>query len=121
MPGSHGQGAYSGLPAEFAEPPAATLAAAEAALLADPAGRAQAELAADLAAARSFRAFAAVVRRRLAPDPQVVAREGAGVPRWRFAPGWALRRLARLGGRRFDAATLDEARQAAAVIRWVQA
>jgi hypothetical protein len=111
---------FGPLPATFAAPPEATLAAAEDALLADPAGRAQAELAADLVAARSPRVFAAMVGRRLTPDPQVIASEGDGAPRGRFWAGWVIRRLARLGRRRFTRATLGEARQAAAVIRWVE-
>ena len=101
-------------------PPEAILAAAQDALLADPATRDHAETLADLTAARSPAALAQAVRRRLRPDRQVVASEGAQTRSWTFWPVWAARRIARLGARLGNRRARREARGAAAVIRWLQ-
>ena len=101
-------------------PPGPILAAAEDALLADPATRDHAETLADLTAARSPAALARAVRRRLTPDRQVVASEGAGARGWAFWPVWAAHRIARLARRLGDRRARREARGAAAVIRWLQ-
>lgn len=104
----------------FAEPPESVLAAAEEALLPDPAGRDHALALADLVGARSPLALMRALRRRLAPDGHVVADEGGGRPAWAFWPIWALRRLARLGRSIADRRVSAEARSAARVMRWLQ-
>ncbi len=102
-------------------PPEAILAAAQDALLADPATRDHAEALADLTAARSPAALAQAVRRRLKPDRQVVASESKGAGGgWAFWLVWVARRLARLTSRLGDRRARREARGAAAVIRWLQ-
>ena len=101
-------------------PPGPILTAAEEALLADPATRDHAETLADLTAARSPAALARAVRRRLTPDRQVVASEGAGTRGWAFWPVWAAHRIGRLAGRLGNRRARREARGAAAVIRWLQ-
>lgn len=102
-------------------PPEAILAAAQDALLADPATRDHAETLADLTAARSPAALAHAVRRRLKPDRQVVASESTGGGGgWGFWAVWVARRFARLASRLGDRRARREARGAAAVIRWLQ-
>ena len=111
---------FAPLPVAFAPPPEAVLAAAEDALLPDPAARGHGEAAADFAAARSPAALARALRRRLTPDPHVVEAVGGGRPAWAFWPIWAARRLARLGRRVGDRRVSAEARSAAQVMRWLQ-
>jgi hypothetical protein len=111
---------FGRLPIDLAPPPHQVLAAAEDALLPDPAARGHAEAAADFAAARSPSAIARAIARRLAPDPDVIAREAHGWPAWAFWPIWAGRRLARLGLRLADHRASSEARSAAQVMRWLQ-
>ena len=112
---------FGSMPVVFSEPPAGVLAAAEDALLPDPAARGHTEAAADFAAARSPAAFARALRRRLTPDPHVVEDEGGGRPAWAFWPIWALRRLVRLGYRLSSRRASSEALSAAQVMRWLQA
>ncbi|HUQ14236.1 MAG TPA: nucleotidyltransferase family protein [Novosphingobium sp.] len=107
-------------PGGWPAPPEPILAAAENALLADPATRDHAETLADLLAARGPAAFARALRRRATPDAQVVAGEGGGRPGWRFWPLWAARRLARLVSRLSNRRAMSEARGAARVIRWLK-
>ena len=110
---------FGALPAPVAQhPPQAVLAAAEAALLLDPAARGQAEALSELTAARSRSAWGRALLRRLAPDPQVVAQEGGGRSVLAFWPVWAMRRFSRAVGRRGRGA---DARAAADVMRWIQA
>ena len=110
---------FGALPAPLAQtPPDAVLAAAEAALLLDPAARGQAEALSELTAARSRSAWGRALLRRLVPDPQVVAQEGGGRSAFAFWPIWAVRRLSRAVGRRGHRA---DARAAADVMRWLQA
>jgi len=101
-------------------PPETIIAAAEGALLANPATRDHAETLADLTAARSPAALAKAVRRRLRPDRQVVASEGAGGSGWMFWPVWAVRRVGRLIARFGNRRAMTEARGAATVIRWLR-
>ena len=110
---------FGALPAALAhQPPPAVLAAAEAALLLDPAARGQAEALSDLTAAQSGPALGRALLRRLIPDPQVVAQEGGGRSTLAFWPVWAVRRIVRAVNRRGHG---SEARAAAQVMRWVQA
>ena len=110
---------FGALPAPLAQrPPQEVLAAAEAALLLDPAARGQAEALSELTAARSRSAWGRALLRRLTPDPQVVAQEGGGRSVLAFWPVWAMRRLSRAVGRRGHGA---DARAAADVMRWIQA
>ncbi len=107
-------------PYQLPSPPGAIVAAAESALLADPATRDHAETLADLTASRSPTALAAALRRRLRPDSQIVASEGAGANGWAFWPIWAARRVGRLIARIANRRAMAEARGAATVIRWLQ-
>lgn len=111
---------FGSQPHRLPAPPEAILAAAESALLADPATRDHAETLADLTAARSPAALLGALRRRLRPDSQVVANEGGGGSGWRFWPVWAVRRVGRLATRLGDRRAGHEARGAATVIRWLQ-
>jgi Uncharacterised nucleotidyltransferase len=109
---------FGTLPAPLSQrPPHDVLAAAEAALLLDPAARGQAEALSELTAAQSRGAWGRALLRRLAPDPQVVAQEGGGRSALAFWPIWATRRISRAIGRRGHGA---DARAAADVMRWIQ-
>ena len=110
---------FGSLPAPLAlQPPPEVLAAAEAALLLDPAARGQAEALSDLTAAQSGPALRRALLRRLTPDPQVVAQEGGGRSVIAFWPVWAVRRLARAVRRRSHR---SDVRAGAEVMRWIQA
>ena len=110
---------FGSLPAALAQrPPPDVLDAAEAALMLDPAARGQAEALSDLTAAQSGPALRRALLRRLAPDPQIVAREGGGRSALAFWPIWVVRRLARAFSRRGNG---SDARAAAEVMRWIQA
>ena len=111
---------FGAVPLPFTTPPEAVLAAAEEALLADPAGRRQAELFAELSAARSPGALAGALARRFAPDRRVVTAEGAGQRTWQFWPRWAARRIGSAAASLAGSRTRREARQAAAVLRWLE-
>ena len=111
---------FGRVPAAFEPPPDPVLCATEEALLPDPVGRDQTLAAADLAAARSPSALGRALRRRLTPDPHVVANEGGGRSQLIFWPLWATRRLARLIRSLADRRAVGEARATARVMRWVQ-
>jgi hypothetical protein len=108
------------LPPDVAQPPIEMIEAAEEAMLQDLDERGHGEAMADLFAARSPAALGGAIRRRLTPDAQVKAREGEGMPAWRFWPVWAWRRMSRLADRARDPRVAAEARQAAALLRWLQ-
>jgi len=108
---------FGATPLSYTDPPEA---AAEEALLPDPQGRRQAELFAELAAARTPGRFARALTRRFAPARRVVAGEGGGRSRWRFWPRWAARRIGAAAASLGDSRSRREARQAAAVLRWLE-
>lgn len=107
------------LPAGEAPPPAAVLAAAEEALLQDFDTRDHAEAVADIFAARSAGALLATLAGRLRPSRQAQAKEEAAGESGTWL-GWLARRLSRSWGRIGNARANREARQAAAMLRWIQ-
>jgi len=111
---------FGPLPIAVAAPPDEVLAAAEDALLPSPDARTHASAVADLGATESARTFLHMVRRRLVPDPEVVASEGGGLPRWAFYPLWAARRSASFARTLGNPRIRREARSAAQVVRWTQ-
>lgn len=107
------------LPEGTSPPPVHVLAAAEDALLQDFETRDHAEAVADLFAARSIKALAASIAGRLRPSKRSAANDAAqGVGGGWIA--WLGRRLARLWRRIGNARANREARQAAAMLRWIQ-
>lgn len=107
------------LPAGSQPPPAAVMAAAEDALLQDFDTREHAEVVADLFAARSAGALIASLAGRLRPSKRGAARDAAQGETGGW-PAWAGRRLSRLWRRIGNARANREARQAAAMLRWIQ-
>jgi hypothetical protein len=107
------------LPANARTPPPAVLAAAEEALLQNFETREHAEAVADILAARSTGALLSTLFGRLRPSHRALAHDAAeGNGGGWF--GWLGRRLGRLRARLFNARANREARQAAAMLRWIQ-
>lgn len=111
---------FGALPLQFAAPPDAVIEAAEEALLPDPAGRRQAELFAELGAARRPGALAGALARRFVPARRVVADEGAGRGGGLFWPRWAARRIGAAVAGLASSRARREAGRAAAVLRWLE-
>lgn len=92
---------------------------AETALLADPAARGAMAAAAEFSGFGGQVPYASIVR-RLRPDPEIVAREGRGLPKWAFWPLWAIRRGVRALARAANPRLRDEARAAREVTNWLE-